>query len=139
MVAKLRNQRFVPTAFILAMSAFIIDQISQRQPSKMFWKYAANLRRTPIPKCDFNKNALRCIYCTFASLKWFGMMIKLTMIKFYRHYLIWKKKFTSSLVRSFERRINKQTIKTIWILREISAFRPFQRYSFQLPSPPKVH
>ena len=26
---------------------------------KVFWKYPSNYRRTPMPKCDFNKVALQ--------------------------------------------------------------------------------
>ena len=58
------------------------------------------------------------------------------MIKFYRRYFIYKYNFTFLL---FYTMFKLQTIKkTIQILKEVSTFRPFLTFSFQLPSIPKL-
>ena len=55
--------------------------------------------------------------------------------KFYRHYLIYKYNFTFLLFYTTYKLANDE--KTIQILREISTFRPFLIFSFQLPSLPE--
>ena len=61
------------------------------------------------------------------------------MIKFYRHYLIYKYSFTFSLfytkytlkkVKDTKYKLKTSDKKIIWILREISTFRPFLTFSF---------
>ena len=55
--------------------------------------------------------------------------------KCYGHYLIYKYNFTFSLFYTTYKLANDE--KTIQILREISTFRPFVTFSFQLPSLPE--
>ena len=57
------------------------------------------------------------------------------MIKFYCHYLIYKYNFTFLLFYTTYKLTNDK--KIIQILKEISTFRPFLTFSFQLPSLPK--
>ena len=57
------------------------------------------------------------------------------MIKFYRRYFIYKYNFTFLLFHTMYKLTNDK--KTIQILKEISTFRPFLTFSFQLPSLPK--
>ena len=52
----------------------------------------------------------------------------LMTIKVYRYYLIYKYNYTFSFFWTTRKLTND--IKTICILREISNFRPFQRFSF---------
>ena len=70
-----------------------------------------------LPWSDLEK----CIYIT---LFW------LMMIKFYLHNLIYKYNFASSLFWTTYKLTNNR--KTIWILREVSIFRPFH---FNYPHP----
>ena len=51
------------------------------------------------------------------------------MIKFYRHYLIYKYNFTFLLFYTMHKLTNDKKI-----LSEISTFSPFLTFSFQLPS-----
>ena len=76
-----------------------------------------------IPFSDLEK----CMYTT---------LFQLMMIKFYRHYLIYKYNFTFSFFYMTHKLANDKRI--ILILREISTFRPFLTFSFQLPSLPKL-
>ena len=66
----------------------------------------------------------------------YSTLFQLLMIKFYRHHLVYKYNFVCSLFWTAHKLTNDK--KLILILREISTFRPFERFSFQLPSTPKL-
>ena len=77
----------------------------------------------------------------FLTVKWFRKVhvhhaFWINDVKFYCHYLIYKCNFTSSLF-STTRTLRNDT-KINWILKEISPFKPFQRFSFSLPSLSKL-
>ena len=76
-----------------------------------------------LPLSDLEKG----MYTTF---------FQLMMIKVYRHYLIYKYNFTFLLFYLTRKLASDKRI--ILILREISTFRPFLTFSFQLPSLPKL-
>ena len=69
----------------------------------------------------------------FLTGKWFRKVhvhhaFLINNVKFYCHYLICKCNFTSSLF--WTTRTLRNDIKINWVLREISTFKPFQRFSF---------
>ena len=66
----------------------------------------------------------------------YSTLFQLLMIKCYRHHFIYEYNFIFSLFWTAHKLTNEK--KLILILKEISTFRPVERFSFQLPPTPKL-
>ena len=134
------SQEKLPSKIPVLLGLMWLSQPKRARPTNIYQlNYSFDLhketRKFYIRRNNNNKQSWFCwnkahTYCWFASIKWFRNVhvhhdFWLTMINFYRHYLVYKYNFTCSLFWTTFKLTND-----IKILREISIFRPFQRFSF---------